>query len=1323
MEVTSSVKVDPTSQGNPADLRASLGWLHSKVLGTDVPDDLEHMFLSNGTISPAVLDWLLSGVPYCMLLTIDHTTTDQPKRRQERVIESLLSKGVNLSDSITVESLVHSPIILAVHQTLIDCLMAVWAAGLLGADKVTRSIPQLPAVDEDLQDNLELAVLSWIKLNGVRDPVSDVYQVDDGLRRLTQTVNVGSLFRLIHHYCPHLRHQVEFGIGSCPESRIEFLLNFIRDHLHLQCFLSVQDFLCLPELVKPGLMVFLVELFWNLESGNVPCQREGLNQGKREDTLSKALCVSEPPRSRSPLIAWSSKAGPAQCSVGEGHIQPETVRGAKDPGLEETLVVDWLDLRSLMEVPARLRDSKQAHQSRKRLRNSYIVCERPHTLESAQASGLPIVGCDWQALGQTSRGHHTLSVTGSLDTAEGAQQDPKLPGTSGQGAQQDPKLPGTSGQGAQQDPKLPGTSGQGAQQDPKQLGTSAQGAQEDPEPLGTSGQGAQEDPEPLGTSGQGAQEDPELLGTSAQGAQEDPEALGTCGQWAQEDPEVLRTSGQGAQEDPKALGTSGQGAQEDPEALSTSGQGAQEDPELLGTSGQGAQEDPEPLGTSGQGAQEDPEPLGTSGQGAQEDPEPLGTSGQGAQEDPELPGTSGQGAQEEPEALGTSGQGAQEDPEALGTSGQGAQEEPEALGTSGQGAQEDPEALGTSGQGAQEEPEALGTSGQGAQEEPEALGTSGQGAQEDPEPPSTSGQGAQEDPEAPGTSGQGAQEEPEAPGTSGQGAQEDPDWLVGSGQGRVISRRFTYIIKTRGTEAKRGLAPVGAAPGSEGEVPPCPSPSPSPAGVRMTSFAERRQLKGGGRSGPALGTAPAASAQQDPAGPGTERLRLRRVLEEKRGQIQAQIRALEALGCRRWQKLGRRAFRGLMGGRELALEGQEEGGGPHGRGTGRREGSGYHPPVGGSGKSLSPVRGEPHRLSIQEGLLPVRGTGPESGFLPDVQDPAAGRLPGAAGGPSSVSESHGGCLLNRLGAGEPTGAGQDTGPQESGGSTADDGNAGEWNLPEGDGRAAENSQAEVLARRRSQFLQRQRQRAEQVKLRHQQKTAARQGQQEDRRRVIKGRGQGVDTSPELGAAPSKHSDARSKRWIGERVSSAGVLDLQDGEVEQSEILGVTDLTSNRRTPTENNWERHLTSAPPPAEQTGLKLFRKPSAKSNRLILHNALTYCCLAGKANESQRGQVIEELMKCPQNQCLILFRDHQCQFRALYSYLAETEEIHRLWGMGPRAVTKEMINTLYKYNSDRKLFHIIPSKTLSASVDALTIHGHLWQSRRTSTQGCAHR
>uniref|UniRef100_A0A2K6F2P6 Calmodulin regulated spectrin associated protein family member 2 n=1 Tax=Propithecus coquereli TaxID=379532 RepID=A0A2K6F2P6_PROCO len=131
----------------------------------------------------------------------------------------------------------------------------------------------------------------------------------------------------------------------------------------------------------------------------------------------------------------------------------------------------------------------------------------------------------------------------------------------------------------------------------------------------------------------------------------------------------------------------------------------------------------------------------------------------------------------------------------------------------------------------------------------------------------------------------------------------------------------------------------------------------------------------------------------------------------------------------------------------------------------------------------------------------------------------------------------------------------------------------------------------------------------------------------------------------------------------------------------------------------------------------LTLYKEPSAKSNKHIIQNALAHCCLAGKVNEGQKKKILEEMEKSDANNFLILFRDSGCQFRSLYTYCPETEEINKLTGIGPKSITKKMIEGLYKYNSDRKQFSHIPAKTLSASVDAITIHSHLWQTKRPVT------
>ncbi|XP_061681586.1 calmodulin-regulated spectrin-associated protein 2a isoform X5 [Syngnathoides biaculeatus] len=152
---------------------------------------------------------------------------------------------------------------------------------------------------------------------------------------------------------------------------------------------------------------------------------------------------------------------------------------------------------------------------------------------------------------------------------------------------------------------------------------------------------------------------------------------------------------------------------------------------------------------------------------------------------------------------------------------------------------------------------------------------------------------------------------------------------------------------------------------------------------------------------------------------------------------------------------------------------------------------------------------------------------------------------------------------------------------------------------------------------------------------------------------------------------------------------------------------------------EKDWENGSTtsSVTSVTEYTGPKLYKEPSAKSNKHIIQNALAHCCLAGKVNEGQKNKILQEMEKSEANSFLVLFRDGGCQFRSLYTYCPETEEIHKLTGIGPKNITRKMIDGLYKYNSDRKQFSLIPAKTMSASVDAVTIHSHLWQTKKPAT------
>ncbi|KAL1023326.1 hypothetical protein UPYG_G00039280 [Umbra pygmaea] len=152
---------------------------------------------------------------------------------------------------------------------------------------------------------------------------------------------------------------------------------------------------------------------------------------------------------------------------------------------------------------------------------------------------------------------------------------------------------------------------------------------------------------------------------------------------------------------------------------------------------------------------------------------------------------------------------------------------------------------------------------------------------------------------------------------------------------------------------------------------------------------------------------------------------------------------------------------------------------------------------------------------------------------------------------------------------------------------------------------------------------------------------------------------------------------------------------------------------------DDEWENGSTtsSVRSNTEYTGPKLYKEPSAKSNKHIIQNALAHCCLAGKVNEGQKNKILEEMEKSEASNFLVLFRDGGCQFRSLYTYCPDTDEASKLTGIGPRSITRKMIENLYKYNSDKKQFSQIPAKTMSASVDAITIHGYLWQTKKPAT------
>lgn len=86
------------------------------------------------------------------------------------------------------------------------------------------------------------------------------------------------------------------------------------------------------------------------------------------------------------------------------------------------------------------------------------------------------------------------------------------------------------------------------------------------------------------------------------------------------------------------------------------------------------------------------------------------------------------------------------------------------------------------------------------------------------------------------------------------------------------------------------------------------------------------------------------------------------------------------------------------------------------------------------------------------------------------------------------------------------------------------------------------------------------------------------------------------------------------------------------------------------------------------------------AKSNRNIILNAVEYCVFPGVVNQTAKQRVLEEVARSESKHFLILFRDSGCQFRALYSYNPDIEEVFKLYGTGPKQVTDRMFDKFFK-------------------------------------------
>ncbi|CAH0752773.1 unnamed protein product [Bemisia tabaci] len=244
---------------------------------------------------------------------------------------------------------------------------------------------------------------------------------------------------------------------------------------------------------------------------------------------------------------------------------------------------------------------------------------------------------------------------------------------------------------------------------------------------------------------------------------------------------------------------------------------------------------------------------------------------------------------------------------------------------------------------------------------------------------------------------------------------------------------------------------------------------------------------------------------------------------------------------------------------------------------------------------------------------------------------------------------------------------------------------------------------------------------------------------EDSRGASPGRSLGRRSSYKTSRDPSpegRHSNSKFNTYHTRRKSNS-LMNLSGSSCEQDSLLyryGDTDSGLGRATPprrapspghppspsgpgslpARRRYNDDTASESGGSEYSGPRLYKQPATKSNRGIILNAVEYCVFPGVVNRDAKRRVLDEINRSEAKHFLILFRDAGCQFRALYSYCPETEEVAKLYGTGPKLVTDRMFDKFFKYNSGGKCFSQVHTKHLTVTIDAFTIHNSLWQGKK---------
>ena len=120
--------------------------------------------------------------------------------------------------------------------------------------------------------------------------------------------------------------------------------------------------------------------------------------------------------------------------------------------------------------------------------------------------------------------------------------------------------------------------------------------------------------------------------------------------------------------------------------------------------------------------------------------------------------------------------------------------------------------------------------------------------------------------------------------------------------------------------------------------------------------------------------------------------------------------------------------------------------------------------------------------------------------------------------------------------------------------------------------------------------------------------------------------------------------------------------------------------------------------------------------SNKNLIKNAICQVCLAGEPNKKHREELVEVILNSPDvSYFVILFKGELTRWdlQGLYEHDVSNQILKKTHGKSsaPEVITPGMVQVYYRYNSGTKEFKPLACKTITTTVDAVslkTLHKH---------------